>query len=852
MKNKSLVALLILCLVMCFSMGVTAEEKAPFTDIDNHWAKAAIENAYGYGIIAGYPDKTFRPNNTITRGEFAVMLYKLTNLDVSKASAEAPAIPFTDVKKSYFGYEAISALYSQNIIHGISATAFAPNANITRQDMALLFANANEYCDLGLVTDKSKNIAKFDDVGDISKYAVEGLTFGHQAGLFNGDNKNRILPKKDATRAEATQVFSQTIKFMAEPPLPVFISQVEWADSKQAVDISTGTKMYYVEMGDRDGEDLLLIHGASDSSRSMSLMAPYFARDGYHVWIPDMRGHGDTATNGMARIEPGMLAADVIAFMDVVGIERTNIVGHSRGGSIVQHVTLNYPERISRLVMMSAGGIDNTPGGRDMSMYEDPFTAIPVNGPYDEDGDGKYEWDNYMDWWYYNDNPVDADFLKMAKYESSWLPLEAWHAIRGSLADPCDLNDDIPTLALYGSLDYLIPGAENMARVKKNYGDLVDQHIMYEGMGHNLQYEYPEKMYKDIKAFFDKYPAAEVEVDNTYPIGEKEAAPVKPDATFDANKYYDKDGKLIDTLATIPQGNWVDCKHYVDLKSGIKMAYIEMGDPEGDPLILLHGSTDTSRSWFSVTEKFTEAGFHLYIPDQRGHGDTDKPDMKKYDRSLFAYDISCFMDAMGIKKASLMGHSMGSMNLQAFAMDYPEKCDKIILESTRMIGTNGESADAAWSDYDLNSPANKGKSWKPDILTWDFMEWWYYNDNPVPAVFLKNMMLDCYNYPNENWTFLFPAAYQAYILANHNIDCLVLYGNTDYLMGGDSQKTVKEQMTEAYKDSTARYIYKEYTATDYINEHPGAETKGIGHNIHWEIPATVATDVINFLGKGDS
>ncbi|HMM05412.1 MAG TPA: alpha/beta fold hydrolase [Clostridiales bacterium] len=833
MKKRTIVPILIICLLMVFSTGIAAADTDPiFTDIDNHWAKAAVTEAYSYGIIFGYEDKTFRPDNVVTRAEFAAMLDRLLKADIVNPSATNEVeIPFTDVPKTYWAYDVICDLYAQDIIHGVSATKFDPTSPILRQDMAILMQNADKVSDnLNLVADTSKNIAKFNDVGDISKYAVEGMTFAYQSGIFNGDNHNCIYPKTYAKRSETAQVFSNTIDLMKNPPLPVSLNQEEWADAKQYVDIATGAHMAYIEMGNRNGEPLVLIHGASDSSRSWSLIAPYFAKAGYHVYIPEMRGHGATATNGMARIETGMLGYEVICFLDAVGLDRVNIVGHSRGSRIAQAVVLNYPERVKRIVFESASVItENTPAEqRDNTYFEDPFDSLPVSGEYN---DGTMVWDDYMDWWYYNDQPVDEDFLKMAKYEASWLPLEAWRAIGGSLAEPQDLNEDIPAIVIYGEDDYLM-NASVRETFKRNYGDSV-KYICHEGMGHNLHWEDPSMISDEIIDFFNSTKAAEVIVDNSYPVAEKVSPPIAPTGV-DPSEYYNADGKLVKQLDSIAQGDWVNFKHYVELESGIKMAYIEMGNPNGTPLMLLHGMTDSSRSWSSIVPYLVKE-YHLYIPDQRGHGDTDKPDMKKYDRSLFAYDLSCFMDEMGLTKVSIMGHSMGSMNAQAFAMDYPDKVDKLILESTIMIGSNSATDAGSFSEYDMESPANAGKTWS-EIVTWDpFIQWWYYNTIPVPKVFHQMVMSDCYNYPPENWTFLFPASYQARILANHNIDTLVLHGSLDYLMGSATQDKVKSQMSQAYDGKTATYEYKEYT--------------GYGHNIHWEIPETIATDVKAFLNK---
>lgn len=846
MKKTSLVAILTICLILAFSFGIVAQEAPTFKDTEGHWSLDAVETVYSYGIIKGYEDNTFRPSNKVTRAEFAVMLDRLLALDKgSLKAAEAAKLPFVDVPANHYAYEAIANLYDAGIIKGITATTFDPKAYIMRQDAAVLIARADEVDeDLNLALDTKKNIAQFNDVGAISKYAVDGMTFAYQAGILNGYNGN-IAPKAFLTRGETAQVFANTVDKMLNPPLPVAISQDDWAANKQFVDTETGLHMAYVEMGDRNGEPLVLIHGASDSSRSWSLIAPYFAQAGYHLYIPEMRGHGDTGTGGAARIEEGLMAYDVIGFLDAMGLDRVNLMGHSRGGKIVQLVALNYPERVSRLVMESPAGVGgNTEGGRDQFYYEAPFDKLPINGPY---FDGEFQWDNYMDWWYYNDNPVDEKFLSMAKYEASWLPLEAWRAIGGSLAEPQEFNDDIPFMGVFGSEDYLIPGAANQEKNENLYGKALDVSLLYDGFGHNIHWEDPAKLSKDVLDFFDKYPAAEVVVDNSYEIGEYEAPPVAATG-MDPAPYYNDKGRLIKQLSSIPQGDWVNFKHYVKLASGINMAYIEMGNPEGEDLVLLHGMTDSSRSWTSIVSYFAD-DYHLYIPDQRGHGNTDKPDMKKYDRSLFSYDISCFFDAMGLEKANVMGHSMGSMNAQAFAMDYPEKVDKLILESTAMIGTNSGNNAESYSSYDSENPANAGKAWKEEyiaetdttidsntILTWGYIQWWYYNTIPVPEVFHQMVMTDCYNYPQENWTFLFPAQYQARILANHGIDTLVLYGTSDYLMGGDTQEVVKEQMNQAYTeslDSTAQYQYKAY--------------EGYGHNIHWEIPETIYNDVNNFL-----
>ena len=80
----------------------------------------------------------------------------------------------------------------------------------------------------------------------------------------------------------------------AAPELAMEIAQADWDSYRQKIDLSTGITMAYVEMGVEDGEPLMLIHGMTDNSRSWSLIAPYFAEAGYHIYMIDLRGHGET------------------------------------------------------------------------------------------------------------------------------------------------------------------------------------------------------------------------------------------------------------------------------------------------------------------------------------------------------------------------------------------------------------------------------------------------------------------------------------------------------------------------------------------------------------------------------
>ncbi len=113
----------------------------------------------------------------------------------------------------------------------------------------------------------------------------------------------------------------------------------------------------------------------------------------------------------------------------------------------------------------------------------------------------------------------------------------------------------------------------------------------------------------------------------------------------------------------------------VKLDTGIKMAYYEFGDENEKPLILIHGITDGCVTWTQMIPELVKRGYHLYIPEYRGNGMTDKPeaDENGYTAEQIAEDIINWMDKIELKNAHLAGHSYGSMISQVLAAGFQEK-----------------------------------------------------------------------------------------------------------------------------------------------------------------------------------
>ncbi|MFY0573628.1 alpha/beta fold hydrolase [Cystobacter fuscus] len=116
---------------------------------------------------------------------------------------------------------------------------------------------------------------------------------------------------------------------------------------------------------------------------------------------------------------------------------------------------------------------------------------------------------------------------------------------------------------------------------------------------------------------------------------------------------------------------------FVWLSTGVRMHYVEQGRRDGPVLVLLHGYTDSYRS-FDLDYPLLSRRYHVYALDQRGHGDSSRPG-DGYSQSDFAADVVAFLDARGHRRTTLVGHSMGSFIAQQVALEYPQRVQALVL-----------------------------------------------------------------------------------------------------------------------------------------------------------------------------
>lgn len=111
---------------------------------------------------------------------------------------------------------------------------------------------------------------------------------------------------------------------------------------------------------------------------------------------------------------------------------------------------------------------------------------------------------------------------------------------------------------------------------------------------------------------------------------------------------------------------------------GLRLHYVDWGNENAPPLLLIHGGGDHCRSWDRLAREL-QPYFHVVAPDLRGHGDSDWTKGGSYALSEYVYDILRLYETLGIERAKIVGHSMGGMVSLIFSGTYPDKVEKLVV-----------------------------------------------------------------------------------------------------------------------------------------------------------------------------
>jgi pimeloyl-ACP methyl ester carboxylesterase len=243
--------------------------------------------------------------------------------------------------------------------------------------------------------------------------------------------------------------------------------------------------------------------------------------------------------------------------------------------------------------------------------------------------------------------------------------------------------------------------------------------------------------------------------------------------------------------------------------------------------VLIHGYTDSARDWVPLLP-YLSTGFRLILVDIRGHGRSSKPECC-YSRLDFAYDIKLLLDALGIARADIVGHSLGSIIAQTFAEYWPERTSRVVLISSTGGTPPGDHPQQPQFDF----AADIRKLKEPIDADSPFMIAWWDSPTPVDPDFIRRQRRDAAGIPLRVWLAVLDQALPAdsaysdlqRTLPRLTAPTLLIWGSKDPIMEEPVRQTLRKAL-------------------------PKAEVKvfeGLGHNPFWEDPQGVADVIDAFL-----
>ena len=250
------------------------------------------------------------------------------------------------------------------------------------------------------------------------------------------------------------------------------------------------------------------------------------------------------------------------------------------------------------------------------------------------------------------------------------------------------------------------------------------------------------------------------------------------------------------------------------------LEYVENGDRAGVPVILLHGVTDSWRSFERVLPHLPPS-LRAFAVSQRGHGDSGRP--TGYRTRDFAADVAAFVDVLGLGSVVVAGHSMGSTNAMRFAIDYPERTRGLVLVAAFASYRNNPEASALWESAvsRLADPVDPAfvREFQESTLA-----------RPVPPALVDTAVRESLKVPARVWRAAFEGFFEDDFIGELDriaAPTLIVWGERDSLCRRADQDALRAGIRGS------RLLTYEQA----------------GHALHWEEPARFAADLTAFVGR---
>ena len=255
----------------------------------------------------------------------------------------------------------------------------------------------------------------------------------------------------------------------------------------------------------------------------------------------------------------------------------------------------------------------------------------------------------------------------------------------------------------------------------------------------------------------------------------------------------------------------------VELPGGVTIPYVEQGDPAGVPVVLLHGFSDSWRSYELLLAELPGT-VRAFAVTQRGHGDADKP-AAGYRPEDYAGDVLAFLDATGLDAAVIVGHSGGSYAAQRFAADHPERTLGVVLIGAFAAMAGNAAVGELWDAVaELTDPVDPAfvREFQESCVA-----------GPLPDGFLDAIVAESLKLPARVWREYLRAHIDAEAPTASGplaVPGLVLWGELDAFCPRADQDALRQAI-------------------------PGSRLvtyAGIAHCPHWERPQASAAEIAAF------
>ena len=298
------------------SGSVSAYSETAGTDIENHWAKEAMQEFIDAGYLNGTGGSTYKPDGTMTRAQFAAILNRM--LRYTEESADITK--YSDITAAAWYRADMAKALAAGYMSGTSADTMSPETAVTREQAFVMLARI-----LKLDTSDTSSLSAFADADDIADWAKGSAAALVKAGYVSGDNNKNINPKKPMTRAEGVTVLSRSKTALDEHKV---ITKGVYTDG-----VYTGTGAGYggtmkVQVTIKDGKiaDIQIVSQSETGSyleRAKTLLQKIIDNNGTT---------GVSAVSGATRSSNGIFDAVNACLSQAEGGKDTSTTGSTGGG----------------------------------------------------------------------------------------------------------------------------------------------------------------------------------------------------------------------------------------------------------------------------------------------------------------------------------------------------------------------------------------------------------------------------------------------------------------------------------------------------------------------------------------